>query len=246
MDDHQLGAAARAIRQRKGWRQQDLALRAGVSRSTVGRIERGSSSRVPLGELRRVAQALDARIDMYIRWQGGDLARLVNARHAAMHEALLRQFAGLRGWIAEPEVSFSVYGERGIIDVLAWHAATRSVLVIELKTELVDISELLGTLDRKRRLSATIARERHWDTATISAWVVVADGRTNRRILSGHAVAIRSKLPADGRTVGAWLQHPAGPLNALSFLPSVHLGGSRRNLAPVRRVRRRPTPPARA
>jgi len=246
MDDHQLGAAIRAIRQRKRWRQQDLAAKAGVSRSAVGRIERGSFSRVPLGELRRVAQGLDARIDTYIRWQGGDLARLVNARHAAMHEAMARLFAGLTGWIAEPEVSFSVYGERGVIDVLAWHAATRSVLVVELKTELVDISELMGTLDRKRRLSATIARERHWEAATISAWAVVADGRTNRRVLSSHAVAIRSKLPADGRTVRAWLQRPVGPLDALSFLPSVHQAGTGRNLAPVRRVRRRQTAPARA
>lgn len=35
-----------------------------------------------------------------------------------------------------PEVSFSIYGQRGVIDILAWHAATRSLLVIELKTEM--------------------------------------------------------------------------------------------------------------
>lgn len=246
MDDQQLGAAIRAIRQRKRWRQQDLAAKARVSRSSVGRIERGSLTKVPLGELRTVAQALDARIDAYIRWRGGDLARLVNARHAGMHEAVARLFAGMAGWVAEPEVSFSIYGERGVIDVLAWHAATRSVLVVELKTELVDISELMGTLDRKRRLSATVARERRWDAATISAWVAVADGRTNRRTLSGHAVAIRSKLPADGRTVRAWLQRPVGPLAALSFLPTDHHASSGRSLAPARRVRRRQPASARA
>ena len=70
-----------------------------------------------------------------------------------------------------------------------------------------------------------------------SAWVVVADSRTNRRTLSNHARVIRSKLPADGRTIRAWLGQPVGSVNALSFLPSVHDSSTRRGLAPVRRVR---------
>jgi hypothetical protein len=150
---------------------------------------------------------------------------------------MARIFAELDGWIAEPEVSFSVYGERGIIDVAAWHQGSRSMLVIELKTELVDISELMGTLDRKRRLSEEVARERRWDPVSTSAWVVVADSRTNRRTLSNHARALRSKLSADGRTIRAWLREPVGSVNALSFLPSDHDGSTRRSLAPVRRVR---------
>ena len=52
MDDHQVGAAIRSIRQRKRWRQEDLATKARVSRSTVGRIERGALSNVPLGTIR--------------------------------------------------------------------------------------------------------------------------------------------------------------------------------------------------
>lgn len=237
MDDHQIGATIRTIRQRKRWRQRDLSTKASVSRSTLGRIERGALSNVPLGTIRRVVGALDARIDTYVRWQGGDLSRLLNSRHAAMHEEVARMFAELDGWIAEPEVSFSVYGERGVIDVAAWHPRSRSMLVIELKTELVDISELMGTLDRKRRLAEDVARERRWDPAFTSAWVVVAESRTNRRTLSAHARVLRSKLPADGRTIRAWLRQPIGCLSALSFLPSVQEGSTRRALAPVRRVR---------
>ena len=33
-----------------------------------------------------------------------------------------------------PEVSFSIYGERGVIDMLLWHPARRALLVVELKT----------------------------------------------------------------------------------------------------------------
>lgn len=146
MDDQRIGWSLRSIRIRKRWRQADLADRAKVSRWVVLRIEQGRLGSVPLGKIRAVAAALDARLDAAVRWHGGDLSRLVSARHARMHEILARYFVGLPGWVVEPEVSFSVYGERGIIDVLAWHPTSRILLVIELKTEVVDINEMLGTL----------------------------------------------------------------------------------------------------
>ena len=37
------------------------------------------------------------------------------------------------GWQTRSEVSYSVYGERGSIDVLAWHAPSRTLLVVEVK-----------------------------------------------------------------------------------------------------------------
>ena len=39
----------------------------------------------------------------------------------------------------------------GVIDVLAWHEPTRSLLVIELKPAIADVNALLGTFDRKQR-----------------------------------------------------------------------------------------------
>ena len=125
MDDQRIGAALRAIRTRKGWRQIDLAARAKVSRWIVLRIEQGRLASVPVGKLRAVAAALDARVDTVVRWHGGDLPRLLGARHSRLHEGMARFFGDLPEWIVEPEVSFSIYGERGIIDVLAWHPTRR-------------------------------------------------------------------------------------------------------------------------
>jgi hypothetical protein len=156
-----------------------------------------------------------------------------------MHKTMARFFAGLPEWTSEPEVSFSIYGERGIIDVLAWHPTSRILLVIELKTEVVDVNELLGTLDRKRRLATEIARSTRWDPVAVATWVVVADSRSNRRAVAEHRTVLRTKLPIDGRGIRAWLRRPVGPVNGLSFMPSVHgmhLGPS---LAPFRRVDRR-------
>ena len=60
------------------------------------------------------------------------------------------------GWLFAPEVSFSVYGERGVIDLLAFHPASGCLLVIELKTAIIDVNDLVGTMDRRCRLAAGI------------------------------------------------------------------------------------------
>lgn len=90
MDDQRVGAVLRALRQRRGWRQVDLARRAHVSASCVGRLERGRLGATSLATIRRVADALDARLDSVVRWHGADLGRLLDVRHAAIHEAMAR------------------------------------------------------------------------------------------------------------------------------------------------------------
>jgi transcriptional regulator with XRE-family HTH domain len=219
MSDRAISAGIRAIRIRSDLTQRELSSAAGVPRSVVQTIERGRLDRVPIGDLRAVAGALDASVDQYLRWRGGDLPRLVNARHAALHEVGAVRFADVPDWRYEPEVSFSQFGERGVIDGLGWHSASRSLLVVELKSELVDFSELMGTVDRKRRLAIEVGRGRGWQPLTVSTWVIVAEGRSNRRALARHETVLRSKFPSDGHTIAAWLRHPVGRLDAISFLP---------------------------
>jgi transcriptional regulator with XRE-family HTH domain len=236
MDDQRIGAVLRAIRIRKRWRQSDLAARAHVSPTVVRRIEHGGSASVPLGKVRLVAGALGARLEAYVRWEGTDLPRLLDERHAAMHEALAGMFASLEGWVIEPEVSFSIHGERGIIDILAWHPKRRMLLVIELKTEVVEIGMLLGKMDQRRRLAANVAMRYGWDPTAVSTWVVIADGRTNRRTVAAHRRVLRQKFPVDGRSVRGWLRDPRDRIDALGFLPKRHVVALRRNVAPVKRV----------
>jgi hypothetical protein len=218
--------------------QLELTIAADVPRSVVGAIERDRLDRVRVADLRAVAAALDATVDLSLRWRGGDLPRLVHARHAALHELVAARYASLTGWRYEPEVSFSRFGERGIIDGLGWHASTRSLLVHELKSELVDLSDLMGTVDRKRRLAADVVRERGWQPAAVSTWVVVADSRSNRRALARHEAVLRAKFPADRHTVAAWLREPSGRLDALSFLPLAAPDGIPVAPTAVRLVRR--------
>ena len=222
MDASRLGSALRAVRIRRRMRQSDVARPAGVSPTTVSRIERGRLESVPLAVLQSVAQALDARVDVTLRWRGGDLDRLVNARHSALHESVARSFGALAGWVIAPEVSFAIYGERGIIDILAFHRPSGAVLVVELKTDVVDVQEHIGTLDRKRRLAARVARDFGWQAATISTWLVVLDTRTSRRRVAAHRSVLGAAFPYGGRAMRRWLRDPREPVRALSFWTIAH------------------------
>src|SRR3990172_1075029 len=237
MNFQRLGVVCRAVRLRKRWRQDDVAAAAGVSRAAVSRIERGLAAEMTLATLDKVTSALEIRIDLVPRWRGGELDRLVNWRHAAMHERVAELLERIGGWELAPEVSFAVYGERGVIDILAWHVATRTLLIIELKTEIVDPQEVVGTLDRKRRLAARIARERGWDPATIATWLAVGEGMTNRRRVEASANLFRTAFPTDRRATRGWLRHPAGAVRALTFVTYSAPAGQRAQLGAVQRVR---------
>ena len=76
MDRFRFGRSVQALRQRRNWRQADLAARAGLSRSVIGRIELGQSRRIALGDLAAVARALDGQLGLDFRWRGEQLDRL--------------------------------------------------------------------------------------------------------------------------------------------------------------------------
>lgn len=217
-------------------RQADVAARTGVPRAVVARIERGDLDRVTVGALRSVAGALQADHEVTIRWNGTELDRLLHAGHSALHELVVGILVDI-GWEVVPERSFSWYGERGIIDIVAWHAATRTLLVVELKTEIVDVQRLIGTVDRYRRLAPKAVEDLGWAPAVVGAWVAVADTTTNRRRLAEHARVLRAAFPTDGRTVPGWLRSPAGALRALSFVSDARVANRIAARSSRRRVR---------
>ena len=217
VDLPRLGRTIRVLRLRAGYRQVDVAVRAGISRSSVSAIERGEVVAISVASIEAVCRAVGATLDVAVRWHGTEFDRLLNAGHSAMHEAVAVQLVDL-GWEVLPEVTFSIYGERGAIDIVAWHAPSATLLVIELKTELVDVQALVGSVDRYRRLAPAATRDRGWVPAAVAAWVIVADTATNRRRLAAHRTMLRAAFPVDGRMVGSWLRDPHGPTRALSFL----------------------------
>jgi transcriptional regulator with XRE-family HTH domain len=233
-----VGRAFRAVRLRLNHRQQDVAGRAGVSRSVISLIERGHLERLSFEMVSRVAGVLEIRLDVTPRWRGGDLDRLLNASHSALHEVVGEMFDELPEWVRGVEVSFAVYAERGVIDVLAFHPPTGSLLVIELKTEIVDVQDLVGRVDVKARLATRIARDRGWNATSVSVWVAVAESRTNRRRAAAHRSMLRAAFPDDGRRLRAWLTKPDGVVRALGFVTDANGASVSRRITSPKRVHR--------
>ena len=247
MDDLHLGLALRAARIRRRLRQCDLAALAGASASLVSRVEHGDFDRMSLRVVRGLAGKLGVSLELVPRSAGGELDRIVSARHAALGEHVAAWIERQPGWIVVAEVSFAIYGERGVVDLLAWHEASGSLVVIELKTAIVDVDELIGTLDRKRRLAPRIATARGWTARSVSAWLIVGESRTNRRRVAEHGTLLGSALPRDGRSLSPLFLHPArGPESGIAFWPNLPGVGVGRDVAALQRVvKRRPTLAAR-
>ena len=241
MDDRRVGLVIRALRRRRAWRQSDLAAAAGVSQPAISLTERGHVETFSLRTLRRILLALEARGEMDVRWRGGSIDRTLDEAHAVLVGIALRLLKIL-GWTAEPEVTYAVYGERGSIDVLAFHAATGSLLVIEVKTELTSVEETLRRLDQKVRLAERIARERFgWTASGTSRLLVMPDTAGARRQAMRHREVLDVAFPAGNVAIRHWLAKPNGSLRGRWFLANMSprsggrtLGGPDRVMRPAR------------
>lgn len=224
--EFRIGAKVRALRQRRGWRQSDVAARCGVSQGVVSLIERGRLDLVSLDKLRRVARELDADLVLQLRWRGGDLDRLVDEAHAGLLGAFIGMLQAL-SWEIRAEVSYSVYGERGSIDVLGWHQATQSLLVVEVKTELVSVEETLRKHDEKSRLAPKLALEQFgWIARKTSRLLVFPDWSTPRKRVARHAAVLDLSYPARGAAIRSWLRSPEGVAAGLLFVHAAGVSGS--------------------
>jgi transcriptional regulator with XRE-family HTH domain len=232
----------RAARVKRQMTQRELARAAGTSSSSVSRLERGLLDTLSLRAIRAIARVLDVRVQLLPRSRSADLERVASAAHASLAEAVLAWLSTFAGWTVRPEIGFSHYGERGVIDLVCWHASRRALLVIELKTELVDINELLGVLNRYVRNAGIAVAPMGWEPQLIARLLVVGDSDHNRARVDAHAALFRAALPHRIKAIRAWLRKPVGDLSGLMFFANDHPGAANGRVVTIRRVRRRSAP----
>lgn len=171
------------LRIRKGWRQSDVATRAELSASVIGRHESGVIG--SLASFERHAGAFDLRVELRLVGRAGELVRLADEEHAAIVDALAAWF-GAAGFLVEAEASFSEWGERGRIDLLAFDSRTGILVIVEAKTQLLDLQDLFGSMNVKERLAATIAKRRGWTVRRRVSVLAVASTAANRQVVRRH------------------------------------------------------------
>jgi DNA-binding XRE family transcriptional regulator len=220
-EDERLGLLLRAIRRRTNQTQAALAETADIPRRDVMRIEAGQAGEVQLDRVRRAFEAVDGRLRTVAWWHGAAADRLLDERHAAIGERVVAVLAH-RGWLRAMEVTFSEWGERGSIDILAAHPTTRAALVGEIKGSLGSLEETNRTLDAKVRLAPKLVLQRFgWLPSSVSRVLILPRDSTVRRIVEGHSATMDSLYPARSREIRAWLRNPEGAISGIWFVSEV-------------------------
>jgi transcriptional regulator with XRE-family HTH domain len=207
-----VGRLFRMLRLRKDWRQADVAKKAGISSSAVGRHENGVIGSLPL--LEKHAAVFGLRLDLRLVGRAGSLVRLSDEEHARTVELVAAWFRDL-GFLTETEASFSEWGERGRIDLLAFDPTTGTLVIVEVKTQLLDLQDLFGSVNVKERLALKIAERRGWDARRRITVLAVANTTSNRGVVRDHpslfASFDRRRLTAASLRGGGRILHWVNP-----------------------------------
>jgi transcriptional regulator with XRE-family HTH domain len=226
-DDVSVGRQVQAVRLSKNLSQSVIAERAGVSRNTISRLELGQLDGMTVGTVRAISRALVMPSLVTLGWRGPEVDRLTDRVHAAMVEEVAAHLERF-GWEIAPENSFNHYGERGAVDVLAWHAAGRALLVVETKSRVWDLQDTLSAIDRKRRLLPELAARRFgWRSDLLGVLLVMPETRAHRRLIERHQATFRAAFPDRQLRVKGWLECPDGNVRGLWFLSISHQAGTR-------------------
>ena len=183
-----VGEEIREARLAAGLSQAIVGSAAGVSHTTVGRIERGRQSGADLALLSRVGAAVG--LDVALRaYPGPDPIRDI-AQVRLLGRLRERIGPGLN-W--RTEVPLPILG-----DPRAWDATISSAtesLAIEAESRLHDLQALDRRIGRKRR-----------DGGVDDVILLVADTTANRRALLAGREALRASFQLDGREILARLR----------------------------------------
>jgi len=210
----EIGRAIRSSRVEVGWSQRELAERLGTSQASISRLESGSG---PYLDVRLASAALQL-LGIRMQLDGATLG-LAGRReqrdlvHAKCCGHVARRLAGL-GWEVRQEVEVGTGRYRGWIDLLAYRGTDRSVLCVEVKTEIDDVGRIQRTLSWYEREAWVAARRLGWRTHNVrSSLLVLCSTENDARVRSNREI-LQQTFPARARELGRWLAEPRDPVPA--------------------------------
>ena len=153
--------------------QEDLAAAVGVSRSHLAGIETGKANPT-LDLVMRIGGALGLELQLV-----GRPPVIVEPRSTSLVHSRCSGYVGRRfrrdGWLTRREVEV-VHGRwHGWIDLLAFHPATRTLVIVEIKTRLDDVGLIERQMAWYERSAHQIALRSGWRPARIASWLLLLE-----------------------------------------------------------------------
>jgi transcriptional regulator with XRE-family HTH domain len=189
------GASVRAVRTALGLSQCTFADRIGRSQVYVSLVERARVPGLSIAEADSICQALGATLVLGIEapvLAAGSRQR--DAAHAQCEAYVTRRLTR-DGWIVRREVQIGNPARPGWVDVLAFHPETRVLLVIEVKTELIDFGGLERQLGWYSREARDAGKALGWEPVAVATAALVLATAVNDDRIRQNALGIRQAFP---------------------------------------------------
>lgn len=201
----QIGTSIKDARESIGWPQRELARRLATNQSKIQRLESG------------FAQHLDARLASAAFGVLGIRMSLDNATAGLAQRREQRDFVHARccghvahrlpasGWEVLQEVEIGSGRYRGWIDLLAFRAADRCLLCIEVKTELDDLGRIQRIMGWYEREAWAAARRAGWRPAMVRSVLVVLMSAENDARIQANRSMLLGAFPGRPADLGPWV-----------------------------------------
>ena len=195
-----LGRIGEQLRRRRlflGQSQSQVAERAGVSQSSVSRMERGRASSTPLGTWMVVLDALGLSIELAshvhadVSQTNAVASRPEDGRLGALD--LVVRLAASGRWVSQSRVVQGADGRVRSVHLTLRRYAPPQAVVVHIWDSVVDVEALMDHLE----LELDVAR-RSTDVAEISGVIVVRATSSNRRQITKRVSASDPRFQASG------------------------------------------------
>ena len=177
----------------RGMTQAQLGASAGVTQSVIASIEAGAGGRIET--LESICSALGGELALDLRLPyAGDGPRQVDRAHARC-VGCMRRLLERAGHVCVTEQLIVDGPWRGWIDLVAYDAVRRRIVIAEVKTELRDAGALERQVERYVRSSLVVARERGWVVEEIVVVVMVLATAVNDAFLVANRHVLKGCVP---------------------------------------------------
>lgn len=193
--------------------QGEVADAAHVSRGYVAAIEAGTANPT-LDVVERIGTVLGLEADLVLHpptlVEPSSQLDLVHARGIAYVERRLRA----AGWQTAHEDEIVQARSHGWIDIIAFHPTSGSLLVIEIKTRLIDLGAVERQVGWYARAASDVARRKGWRPRRIVTWLLVLASDEVDRVIAANSQLLGAAFPTRARAMLEWLSDGRHPLTS--------------------------------